>query len=195
MNRILVILGLCLLAATLQNPAPATIDATNIANGWYANLPPVTRVAADRVVACLVENGAPPAPTYVAHGNITIPGDNPIGPAQIQWTLNGRMIETDAALTYYGPDIAYIEIAHTFGLPVRRVNCFDRQTATVTIRRPLGEPRNPCPGGEAGPCFLSIGDAEDRFEVGATFTDHAGTYRKRRTGWAFFGFSYWVLER
>lgn len=187
----------CILAGgLLMVPTSAQYNPADLANGWY-NLPPVTVEQVSEKINCLVAAGAPAAPRLVAHGLFRKSNsDLAFGPTQIRWegrnprTGEFRTLETDAVLTRYGPRIAYVEIAHAFGLDVEaQVFCPDK-AATVQIRNPIGKHRPDwC---EA--CYESIGAAEDKFAIGALIESPDGTYVKKVRWFGFVSAGYWERQ-
>lgn len=168
--------------------ANAQIDPANVGNGWYTNLPPVTIEEVNEKIACLVKAGAPEGPELIAEELSALPHDLKFGPTQIKWSKAGKSIMTDAVLTRYGPRVAWVEIAHVFKLNVNApVFCPDA-VPLVKIKNPVGKARPDW----CDKCYESIGDADDKFEIGAVFTSATGTYAKERRFWAFFAFSRWV---
>lgn len=168
--------------ASQYNPA-------NLGNGWYPNLPAVSEVQLNWAIGCLESNGAPKNPTLMAGETTRLSGDLGRTPTMIIWQKDGWQFWTDAVQTYYHPQVAYVEIAQAFGLPVKWITCSSAAPTIITaVPSPLGAPwPEQCIG-----CYRS--NLDDKFLVGQTFTDASGTYLKRSGGWFFNTYSYWVKQ-
>lgn len=167
-------------------PSPSIPNSSDLGNGWY-NLPPVSKDRLSRVIDCLTVLGAPPRPELEAGETMRLNKDLPYAPTVIVWQRGGTQIRTDAVMTYFGPSVAYNEIAKTFGLPQKDISCpEDTAPKVIEILSPLGTPYpEKCPM-----CFRSSG-ANDQFKGGATFVDSTGSYVKRESFFAFIRQPYW----
>lgn len=176
-----------LIAACLSvAPSPSIPNPNDLGNGWY-NLPPVSQARLGRVIDCLTALGAPPNPTLIAGETTRLNGDLPFAPTVIAWKRGGTQIETDAVMTYFGPSVAYNDLARAFGLPHKIISCPEEAVPKVIeITSPLGTPYPE----KCAHCFRSSG-ANDQFKGGATFVDSTGSYVKRESFFAFIRQPYW----
>ncbi|MGH2360052.1 MAG: hypothetical protein ACRDGM_05860 [bacterium] len=176
-----------LLLTFFSSPEPRAIpNPNNLGNGWYPNLPPVTADKLAGKIDCLVAFGAPAQPSLIATPVLNIHGGLGFAPSQLVWAKEGREIQTDAVLTYYGPAVAYVEIAKTFSLPVKLISCPDVPAAVlVELKSPIGDAWPD----RCGKCFRPSPD--DKFEIGARFQDGSGGFVKRRGWYAFVPYGYW----
>lgn len=161
----------------------------DIRNGWYPQLPPISRAELDTVISCLVANGAPPNPQVFSEQISNVAGGPSVAPTQLVWKKNGAEVRTDAVLTYYSPAVAYHDMHKTFGLPAQWFTCATTSSKIlVSVLNPVGAPYPE----KCATCARSA--SGDMFETNATFTDNRGTWIKRR-GWnMFFPYGWWERQ-
>jgi len=191
---------LFLLAAFLTR---GTYSPTNLGNGWYGNLPPVTEAALAPILGCLTQHGAPSTPKLIAEGVFDWGDGRAATPTMVQWDIgNGLQFRNDAVLTYYGPAPAYVEVIRAltgvqptraalqaFEACVRRVK---EPTVIVSVPNPLGEKQAPewCTS-RVGVSECWQGNQRDQFLPGGEFNAPDGLYRKVNGGWFFLTWSAW----
>ncbi len=169
-----------------MNETEAIPNLSNLGNGWYPNLPPVTYSDLQNIISCLIANGCPRDPSIIAGRTTHLTGDLEYAPCEIIWKQDSKQISTDAVQTYYHPEVAYIDIAREFSLPFKMITC-DKPSKVILIGvlNPLGESW-PEKGSN---CYRS--NLNDRFIPGQSFTDISGTYLKKQAGYFFFSSSWW----
>jgi len=177
------------------------VNPRDVSNGWYRGLAPVTAEMVKAPIACLLAElkdegfDLPDPELYAEPVGWRTPGWPDLTPAEIHWTYQGRRASTDAVMTYYGPQVAFVDIVRELRLPIPldsyRWTCeYQKEIPTVgTVENPIGDPW-PEKGGE---WYRS--NLKDKFTPGARYTDQRGTFLKKSGGVFVFGWSGWELQK
>lgn len=176
---------------------PVHAQADDVRNGWYPQLPAISRAEVQQRITCVSKALGVPLRTAQI---VDLPLVNPLSsgpglaPAEIEWEwADGRTWRSTAILTGLWPKITYVEAARHLGVTPSPTFACEEGTGPVMVtlqRSPIGPARD-CPGG-SGVCFQALGDGEDPLREGAVYTRPDGTrLQKKQAGWFFVRFLYW----